>query len=164
MRALDLSRATFLLFLLCSFSGNVWGQGEAVDAQLSGTVVDPSDALVPGATVTLSEAGTGFNRRLTTSSDGEFAFALIPPGSYELRVEKPGFNTYLQTNIVLAVGQSSHLSAKLQLGPIGQTIEVNADPPILNTGNPNIGSEVSGKQVVELPLNIRNVFNLVLLS
>jgi hypothetical protein len=158
-------RRTIVLLLLCSLvSCALLAQGEAVNARLSGIVFDPGDAVVAGAAVTLSSAATGFTRQLTTSTDGQFAFALIPPGPYELRVEMPGFSTYLQTNIVLAVGQSSHVNPKLELGRIDQIIEVTADSPILNTGNANIGSEVSGKQVVELPLNLRNVFSLVMLS
>jgi hypothetical protein len=164
MPALNLRRAIFPLLLLALFACALWGQGEAVNARLSGTVLDPADALIADATVTLSNPAMGFSRRVVTSGDGQFSFALMPPGQYELRVEKPGFRTYLQTNIVLAVGQSANVSARLELGLIDQIIEVNADAALLNTSNVNIGSEVSGKQVVELPLNQRNVFNLVLLS
>ncbi len=164
MSALDCRKTIGLLVFPFLVSCQLWGQGEAVNARLSGTVFDPADAVLPGATVTLSNAATGFTRQVTSSADGQFAFALMPPGTYELRVEKEGFNTYLQSNIALAVGQSSGVSPKLELGRVDQVIEVKADAPLLNTGNANIGSEVSGKQVVELPLNLRNVFNLVLLS
>ncbi len=152
----------FLLLLFASLS--LWAQGEAVNARLTGTVLDPDDRAVPEAKVTLSSAAIGLTRQFTTGTDGQYTFTLIPPGRYQLRVEKAGFATYVQPEIVLAVGQSSTFNPKLELGQITQIVEVSADAPLLNSGNANIGSEVAGKQVVELPLNLRNVFNLVLLS
>ncbi len=138
-----------------------WSQSEAVSAQLSGTVQDENGATVPGAKVTLSNPEVGFSREETTSENGLYTYLLIPPGRYQLRVERAGFNTFLEPNIVLAVGQSSTLNAKLQVGNVNQTVEVTAQAPVLNTGSADLGSEVSSKQAVELPLNIRNVYGLV---
>jgi len=70
----------------------IYAQGQAVNAQLNGTVTDPNDAGVPGAKVTLSNAEVGFSRQFTTSDTGQYTFSLIPPGTYELRVAKPGFD------------------------------------------------------------------------
>ncbi len=141
-----------------------WSQSEAVSAQLSGTVQDENGASVPQAKVTLSNPETAFSREATTGDNGLYTFTLIPPGSYELKVEKPGFNAYLQNNIVLAVGQQSTLNAQLQVGNVTQTVEVTASAPVLNTGSADLGSEVTSKQAVELPLNIRNVYGLVALD
>lgn len=142
----------------------LFAQGEAVNARLTGTVLDPTGLPVPKAKVTLSNAATGFGREYLTGSDGQYAFPSLPPGRYELKVEKEGFSTYQQSNIVLAVAQSSTLNARLEVGAVNQVVEVTADAPLLQTGHANIGAEVSSKQALELPLNIRNVFNLVLLS
>ncbi len=139
-------------------------QGEAVNARLTGTILDPADAPVPEARATLSNSATGFQRELVTGPDGAYVFPSIPPGRYQLKVEKDGFSTYLQSNVVLAVAQSSTLNARLEVGSISQVVEVTADAPLLRTGHANIGTEVSSKQAVELPLNMRNVFNLVMLS
>lgn len=141
-----------------------WPQSEAVSAQLAGTVEDQNGAVVPGANVTLSNSEVGFSRTVTTGSNGLYTLNLIPPGTYSLKVEKTGFNSFLQSNVVLAVGQSSSLNAQLQVGNVNQTIEVTAQAPILNTGSADLGSEVSSKQAVELPLNIRNVYGLVALD
>lgn len=138
-----------------------WSQSEATSAQLSGTVQDPNGSSVPGATVTLSDPDIGFSRQVTTTDNGLYTFTLIPPGRYQLKVEKTGFATFLQSNIVLTVGQSSSLNAQLQVGNVNQTVEVTAQAPVLNTGNADLSSEVSSKQAVELPLNIRNVYGLV---
>jgi hypothetical protein len=111
--------------------------------------------------VTLANPETGFIREFTTPDSGVYSFTLIPPGTYQLKLEKTGFDTYLQSNIVLAVGQVSSLDPRLQVGSITQAIEVVGAAPVLNTGSSDIGSEVSSKQAVELPLNIRNVYGLV---
>ena len=138
-----------------------WPQSEAVSAQLSGVVQDENGATVPGAKVTLLNPDVNFSREVTTGDNGLYSFTLIPPGKYEFKVEKTGFNAFQQPNVVLAVGQASTLNAQLQVGNVNQVVEVTAAAPILNTGSADIGSEVSSKQAVELPLNIRNVYGLV---
>src|SRR5262249_43820097 len=151
----------------------LWAQGEAVNARLAGTVLDPDEAPVPLAKVTLANPEAGFARQGLASDDGSHIFTAIPPGPYQTKnekdgfaayLQKEGFATYLQSEVVLAVGQSTTLNPKLEIGQVTQVIEVTTDAPLLNSGNANIGSEVSGKQAVELPLNIRNVYNLVELS
>lgn len=159
------TRRVFFAFLLCLFvSCLLWGQAEAVNARLSGTVLDPNGALVPKAKVTLTNTETGWTREFTSTDDAHYVFTQIPPGRYQLKVQKEGFSTYVQSDIVLAVGQASTLDPKLTVGALSTTVEVEAAAPILNTGNSNVGSEVTTKQVVELPLNIRNVFGLVALD
>lgn len=152
----------FIIVTLALLSvGPAWSQSEATSAQLSGTVQDQNGSSVPGAIVTLSNPNMNFSRQATTANNGIYSFALIPPGGYQLKVEKAGFSASLQSNVVLAVGQSSTLNVQLQVGNVNQTVEVTAQAPVLNTGNADVGSEVSSKQAVELPLNIRNVYGLV---
>ena len=153
---------SLLAFLI--YTSAAWSQSEAVSAQLSGTVQDENGATVPGAKVTIANPNTSFARDITTGDNGLYTFTLIPPGTYQLRVEKTGFNTFLQTNITLAVGQQSTLDPRLHVGDVQQTVEVTATAPILNTGSADLGAEVSSKQAVELPLNIRNVYGLVALD
>lgn len=148
-----------LLTLLVSFFAEA--QTQAVNAQLAGTVTDPNKAPVPGAKVTLANPETGFHREFTTSDTGQYTFTLIPPGRYELTVEKQGFATARVPSLVLEVGQSSTFDTQLQLGAVAQTVNVEASAPVLVTGTADVGSEVSTKQALELPLNIRNVFGLV---
>jgi hypothetical protein len=119
---------------------------------------------VPQARVTLANTEVGFTRQFLTELDGTYMFSSVPPGRYQLTVEKEGFATYRQPDVVLTVGQSASVNPGLELGVRNQVIEVTGDAPLLNTGNPNIGSEVAAKQAIELPLNIRNVYNLVELS
>ena len=155
MRTLSVS---LLALLMCV---PVWGQTQAVNAQLAGTITDPNRGPVPGAVVTLSNFATGFKREFTTSDTGQYTFTLIPPGRYELTVEKQGFAITRVPSVVLEVGQSSTLDAQLQIGTVSQTVDVEASAPVLVTGSADVGSDVSTKQALELPLNIRNVFGLV---
>jgi Carboxypeptidase regulatory-like domain len=154
--------SAFLFLVLAALPA--WAQTEATSAQLSGTVQDENGATVPGAKVTLSNPEVNFAREVITGDNGLYSFTLIPPGKYEMRVEKTGFNAFVQSSIVLAVGQSSTLNAQLQVGNVNQVVEVTATAAALQTGSADLGSEVSSKQAVELPLNIRNVYGLVALD
>jgi Carboxypeptidase regulatory-like domain len=159
--AMEFKRILLVVTLAVLVTIPAWPQSQAVSAQLNGTVQDANGASVPGAKVTLSNPDVGFSREVTTADNGLYTFTLIPPGKYQLQVEKAGFNAFLEPNIVLAVGQSSTLNISLQVGNVNQTVEVTGQAPVLNTGSADLGSEVSSKQAVELPLNIRNVYGLV---
>jgi len=146
--------------LACLFNGVLWSQ-EAVSARLGGTVLDPNDAVVPAAKVTLSNPQTGFTRSINSSDSGGYTFTLIPPGTYDIKVEKEGFSAAVLSGIALTVGQATSLNLHLQVGAVSQSVQVEAAAPLLATGNANLGSDVTSKQVQELPLNWRNVFGLV---
>jgi hypothetical protein len=158
------SKGAEVLLACLLTSCTLWAQGELVSARLAGTVVDTDEAPVSQAKVTLSSPDTGLSRALISSADGSYVFTMIPPGRYRLSVEKEGYAVFEQPEIVLAVNQSTSLNPKLQLAGVKYVVDVTAAPPLLNTGHADIGMEVEGKQVVELPLNIRNLYNLTLLS
>ncbi len=139
------------------------GQTLASAASFSGTISDSSGARIANATVTLGSLDNGVTRTFKTDAEGNFSFALLPAGSYTLRIEAPGFKTLKQTGITLEVGQSASQSISLSVGASEQ-IEVTADAPLLQTDNANVGAEISTKQITELPLNLRNVFNFVELN
>jgi len=154
--------SSFLLF--CRWVPNVYGQAQAFNASLSGTVFDHTGAAVPGAAVTLLNPDKGFSRNFNTSNDGRYGFTLVPAGTYTLKVESAGFRPYSQSGIVLAVGQSANQDITLEVGAVTEEVTVTAAVPILNTGDANVSSDVTQRQAVELPLNLRNVFGLVLLN
>lgn len=163
--ALFLMVACFAVFALAIVTGKTANaQTQAFASSLSGIVTDNSGAAVPGAAVTLSSKQTSFSRTFKTASDGRYSFTLVPPGTYALKVEKTGFRAYSQSGVVLAVGESATQNVTMQLGTMTQQITVNAAPTILNTSNANISSTVTGRQTVELPLNLRNVYGLVSLN
>ena len=139
------------------------GQTLASSAALSGSVSDPSGARIPNATITLTDSEKGITRAFKTNDEGNFSFALLPAGTYTLTVEAAGFKTFKQQGITLEVGQSGSQAVTLTVGSVEQ-IEVTSTIPLLQVDNANLGAEISQKQVTELPLNLRNVFNFVQLN
>jgi len=139
------------------------GQTLASSASFSGSVSDSSGARVAGANVTISSPEKGITRAFKTDAEGNFSFSLLPAATYTLTVQAPGFKTFKQEGIMLAVGQSASQSLTLTIGSTEQ-IEVTAVAPLLQTENANVGAEISTKQITELPLNLRNVFNFVELN
>jgi hypothetical protein len=138
----------------------LWAQGEALNARLTGVVTDPAGAAVPGATLILVNTQTQATRTFATTNQGDYTLTFLPAGTYQLKVEKAGFKTTEQSNIVLTVGQAATLNVKLDLGQVTEVVQVTESAATLNTTNANIGSEVNHREVVELPINNRNVFTL----
>jgi hypothetical protein len=135
----------------------------ASSASFSGSVSDSSGARVANANVTLSSPEKGITRAFKTDAEGNFSFSLLPAATYTLTVKAAGFKTAKQDGITLEVGQSASQAVTLTIGSTEQ-IEVTAAAPLLQTDNANVGAEISAKQVTELPLNLRNVFNFVELN
>src|ERR1041385_9309650 len=141
----------------------VHAQTLASSASFSGAVSDPSGARVANATVTLASTEKGITRTFKTNDEGSFSFSLLPAGIYTLTVEAAGFKTFKQQALTLEVGQSASEHVALTIGSSEQVLVTEA-APLLQTDNANIGQEISTKQVTELPLNLRNVFNFVELN
>jgi hypothetical protein len=142
----------------------VYGQNQEVAATLSGTVTDPTGLPITGAKVTLKSTQNGVVRTYTTQNSGLFAFTLLPPAVYSLDVSVSGFKDYKQPVIALGAGQTVQQNVRLTIGLTTETIEVTAQSPLLNLENANISSDVSARQVVDLPLNLRNVISLAELN
>ncbi len=139
-------------------------QDQTTSSTLSGTILDPSEAVLPGAIVTLTGTENGVTRTFPTTESGDYSFRLLPPATYTLRVDAPGFKSYQQQGIVLTAGQSVTQNVHLFIGAGAQEVSVTSDAPLLNTDNANLSADISSKQVVELPLNLRNVFGLATLN
>jgi hypothetical protein len=139
-------------------------QSTAFTATLSGSVSDPSGAQLSGATILLTAPDRGITREFTTDAAGTYVFSQLPPGVYTLQVSAPGFKTYKQTGIEMAAGQAAEQPIHMNVGANSESVEVTAQAPLLNSDNANISSDISAQQVVELPLNLRNVYGLAFLN
>ena len=114
--------------------------------------------------MTLTSPETGTTRESTTSDSGRYSFTQLPPGTYSLSVKMDGFRPYNQTGIVLDAGLSAAQNVTLTLGTAEQQVVVNAQASSFNTQNANIAADIDAKEVVELPLNLRNVYSLATLN
>ncbi|HET9697063.1 MAG TPA: TonB-dependent receptor, partial [Terriglobales bacterium] len=121
-----------LCLLLVLLAGiHVWAQSQITTGAIQGTVLDPSNAVVPGASVEVKEVSTNFTRSQTTNGDGRFVFLQLPPGRYTVTVSgKSGFGTVVQENVVLTVGQTISLNVGLKLVAAGDKIVVTDTPTI----------------------------------
>ncbi len=131
--------------------------------EISGTVVDPSGAGVPNSTVTLTNTATNASRTEQTNEQGLYTFPSVPPGTYTVKVEHPGFKT-TTSNVEVQVQQSVRLDLTLQVGQVSESVEVSATAALLQSENATIGAVVENKTIVELPLNGREYLNLVTIA
>jgi hypothetical protein len=150
--------------VLMGMSLPMHAQSQAFTATLNGIVSDSAGAVLTGARLTLTAAELGITRTYTTDASGAYVFSQLPPAVYSLRVEAQGFKTFQQNGISLAAGQSAQQSLTLQVGSVSERVEVVSEAPLLNADNANISSDISARQVVELPLNLRNVYGLAFLN
>ncbi len=136
----------------------------AQNSSLTGVVRDPQQAVVPGATVTIKHLATGNTRSVVTGDEGRYLFAQVPPGSYDVRAELDGFKTAVVQGLTLAVDTPSRLDLVLELGAVSEIVTVSAAKTIQNTIDASLGNTFNEKQIVDLPLNSRNVVNLLTLQ
>jgi len=152
----------FKLAAVFAFSAVVWAQ---FGARLQGVVSDSSGAVVPGATVTLTNQETNRSQTATTSGDGVYSFASLSPGVYRIKVENPGFKPQIQANVTIAAEQSQSLNVIVEPGAVSESVTVTAEASAaLDTENANIGTELSDQQVTRLPQFERNPYDLLRLT
>src|SRR5438094_3785604 len=118
---------------------------------VAGTVTDPSGAAVAGAGVTLVDPSTNDSRKTTTNETGRYLFANVPPGTYNLTINKTGFRVTKFSGQVVTVGSALTLNATMELGSVSQVVEVTATGADLQTLNATVGNSVSGDLLTSLP-------------
>ncbi len=139
-------------------------QGQLTTAALTGQVLDPSGAIVPGAALTLQRKDGGAPIATTSNDSGYFRFELLRPGSYEMKVTKAGFSEGLLADLQLGVNQTASINVTLQPGKLTQEIEVSASALALQTQTSSLGANVSSQQAMALPLLLRDPTQLVNLT
>src|SRR5437016_5900619 len=143
-------------------AGPAWAQ--ATTAQISGSVRDQSDAVLPGVEITATQTATGVKRSTVSNETGNYVLASLPVGPYILAATLPGFREYLQSGIVLQVDTSPTINVVLQVGQNSETVEVQANTALVETHNTAIGQVVTNQQVAEMPLNGRDPHELIFLA
>ena len=152
-----------LALLLCGCARLPQLQAQEASAGLTGRVTDPAGGAVVGASVTARDQDRGTAWTAATNDDGIYAFPRIPNGSYTLKVEAPGFKSFLQTDLVLELNQRGRVDITLQLGAVSESVEVSADAALLQTETTQVGVVVGARTIDDTPLMSRNPFELTLL-
>ncbi len=142
-------------------SSLAWAQATA---QLNGRVTDESAAALPGATITVTQTDTAFTRTVVTDETGTYVLPNLPIGPYRLEVSLQGFRSYIQTGLVLQVDASPTINAVLAVGGVEESITVEAAAPLIDTVSAGLSEVVQNEEVVALPLNGRNVADLIALA
>ena len=147
--------AVLLLAVTC---GDMWAQATA---QITGTVKDQTGAVLPGVEVTATQTDTGIARNTVTNETGSYVLPNLAIGPYRVEAALPGFRTYVQTGIVLEVNSNPVINPVLAVGQVSDQVEVQANAALVETRSVGVGQVVENARILELPLNGRQVVDLI---
>ncbi|NBO66555.1 MAG: carboxypeptidase regulatory-like domain-containing protein, partial [Acidobacteria bacterium] len=150
--------------LLALLLWTVQATAQVTTADLVGTVRDNSGAVVRGVKVILTNVATNVSRNIITDESGNYIFTALQPGAYKLTAEADGFRRVERTGVVLQINQRAQVDVELQVGAVGETIQVTGSAPLLESQSSVLGSVIQEQQVQDLPLNGRNFVQLAVLS
>src|SRR5262245_4514561 len=152
--------AAAVLLHLCS----VQGHAQRATASIAGSVTDSSDAAVPGAAVNIRNTATGVERSVVTNDLGYYVVTALPSGPYSVTVSKAGFQSQTVPELMLEVDQNATLNLSMKVGVVTETVSVSADLAAVDTRTATLNTVINQQQITELPLNGRNVLQLMQLT
>ncbi len=144
-------------FLALAVSGVAWSQ--TVQGVITGTITDPTGAVVPGASVTITNVGTNASQSATTGSDGSYRFGLVPPGAYTLEVKAANFGGVRVSGIVVEASQTIAINRQLELAKTSQLVEVTSEAPLVQTATSDLSTQIDRTTIENAPLADRDVFS-----
>ncbi|MGA1368820.1 MAG: TonB-dependent receptor domain-containing protein [Blastocatellia bacterium] len=140
------------VILTAVLTSNLAG-AQVLYGSLVGTVTDQAGAVVPSATVTITDKGTGQTREAVTDAEGNYNIRNILPGTFDLKVTKQGFSTYSTTNLTVTANSVIRLDAAMKIGDVSEIVSVTATATVLQTESATVKSELSGKEIQTMPMN-----------
>ena len=141
------------------------GYSQAITtAAVRGTVQDETAAVIPGATITVINEDTGLTRTGITDGEGRFRVPNLQPGTYQIRGELVGFKTVVRRGITLAVQDDVMVNLTLEIGEVSEEVVVTGAAPLVSTTRGSMGELVESKTIAELPLNGRDLAQLIVLQ
>ncbi|HKE56078.1 MAG TPA: carboxypeptidase-like regulatory domain-containing protein [Pyrinomonadaceae bacterium] len=141
------------------------GYSQSGGSTVRGTVKDPQGNVVSGATINLTNPEKNFSRTQSTNQDGIYVFTAVPPGTYKLEVEAPGFKTASASGLVALVDTPTVKDVQLEIGAVSETVDITAGAEsAINTSDASLGSSFERRRIVDLPLNANNVVGLLSLQ
>ena len=154
-------RAFILVSVMCWLAPTALAQ---VRGTFTGLVTDPSGGVVPGVKVTATNEATGAVTSRQTNADGLYTIPDLQPGSYRLTAEAGGFKTFVNEHVELTVGFTQRMNVTLEVGAVTQSVTVEGQTAIVDTQSDRMSELVTARQVANLPLNGRNVFQMIQLA
>ena len=155
-------RSTPFLFLLLLFSTYVAAQ--SITGSITGVVIDETGAMIPGAQITVTNKATNAVSNATSDSSGNYTVPLLPQGDYRMEVSALGFKRFVLEGLTLQVQQTARIDVHLTVGEVAESVTVTADLVGLETETAAMSKVVDNRSIINLPLNTRNVYNLVFLT
>src|SRR5580658_287679 len=152
------------LFVLLAMLSAAHAQGVGAAASIKGTVTDASGGVMPRANVVAEDAEKGIRRTTTTDSGGEYRFTGLPPATYNVTVDLSGFQTEIQKGMVITVGQTAILDFRLKLASRKETVEVSAEPPVIDTERSSQADTITQAYIGDLPIDRRDYLTFTLLT
>jgi hypothetical protein len=153
-----------LVFFLLVHSSITLAQGVGASGTITGTVTDSSGAVITNATVTATDPARGFKRTSSTDSGGHYEITGLVPSRYDILVEHDGFQTTLEKNVPLTVGQTLGLNFSLQVSKVSSVIEVTTAPPLVETESGRQANTITSRFIQDLPINRRDYLTFTLLA
>jgi hypothetical protein len=135
--------------------------GQAGRSEINGTIFDQARAVLPGATITITDENNGTTRTTVTSNEGRFVVTTLRPGTYTVKAELAGFQTQVRTGLTVAVGQELSLDLVLPVGGLTEEVSVTGEAPLVEVTTSRIGSNISSAEIDTLPSQGRNQFSLM---
>ena len=160
--AIAVLEALFIFALLLPGSARVAAQ--STSASLTGRVTDASKVVIPAAQVIVINSGTRIHYETITNQTGSYYVTNLPPGTYRIEVEKLGFKVIIKSDLILHVQDALEINFEMALGSASESVTLRGGAPLLDTESSTVGTVVERRKVNELPLNGRNVFNLIELA
>ena len=157
----------FTVWCACLVLGSLWitvSSAQDYRAKVQGVVTDSSQAVVPGATITLGNDNTGVETTKTSNENGHYVFDFVDPGTYTVTVEMPGFTKFVQKNVHVQVRGDVTVNAVLNIGAVAETVEVQATTSTLQMNTSTMEMTIDRKMLMDLPVKARNPFTLALLD
>ena len=139
-------------------------QAQTVQGVVTGTVFDPTGAVLPRAEITLTNVATNIEQKQTASSDGSFRFNLVPPGLYNLSVKAPGFREKQITEIRVEPSQTTPVNISLSVASDITSVQVVASENLVQTASAELATTVNHEFITQIPLLSRNIFDLAFMA
>src|SRR6185436_17637903 len=141
-----------VIVVWCVCMGTRPAGAQVGSGDITGVLTDPSGAAVPGATVTVTNVATNRQRAVSSTSEGAYTAASLPPGEYRLEISQSGFAPIRREGITVVTGQKTRVDFSLAVGTVGEVVRVTSDASMLRSESASLGVSVGHEQVVQFPL------------